>query len=837
MTDSSLQARFRETLLRLLRTEFKGLSEAELYSAFAVVVQDLRTNVGVKTPPKGGTPIKADEEPGQKTVALPSPDLEAGVVSDSWDLDFENDEVSLDRSFGPSLDESADAPEPEVIITEAESTGGSDIAEEAATEVVEESEETELPPVPDSGANPPPDSREGLSRKTYLAQTASGWQLAFDIFTAAALDELSEQLTGTGGLFVQLDEEVELNAAVDVCVILPVTGEELWWEGRVVFQSPAGTAIDVKPASSGWEDVIASAQAVFSATSVVPKSPTGGPRSEPPRLRKPTATRRAPKPAPAEPEEVAASPPEEQIPVPEPSAPLSTPGLSSHHEASWAPTGPASTHPHSQAPPSYGPPAHPPQSGYPQQGHPGYAQQGHPHAGYPPAHSQGAPPPGWGAPAWGQNPWGHGPGAVVHAPGPPGPLDTRSINGAITASQAAISGTLSQEHPLSLFLTQIASRQEDGLAVIRSDTTYFIVMQVGCPVDIRMEPRNPDLHLGALLVQAGALTWEAHKEAERYAAENAVSYDTALVRLRHIPYQQSLAALQSRMVYVLGHIFQSVSGGTYEYYDLGPLPQRYATPPVSIGQLAFKYVFESWRERSTDELEAVLEPWDQAFAEKITPPPIPLAEVQLSKKHKRFWDVVLASDSKVRNIPSISNMGHAPTLALMLTLRDLGFLKFEHGEQVDGQVARMRAKLRVMYDKLDKAEHYDMLSLHWSAFTALVDRAYKEHAEEFDPAAWPDEILAEDGSKLDEIQVALKRAHQVLSDKKSRAAYRETVVNSMQLLNGVQLYFRKGDMAMLRRDAREAIESFQRVLELDPRHKGARQKLAMIKDAEKKAKE
>ncbi len=854
MSDSSLQAQFREKLLHLLRTEFRGLSEQELYSAFATVVQDLRTNVGIQTPPRGQTPTAppapaasaapaapvavARETDPKATVVLPSPDLDGDeIVSDSWDLDFEGEQASLDRSFGPSVDGSAgtsmdpdmngddvsadpasaardaqDVQEPQEVATPVTATEA-----EAATAVEQAAEESASPGVEAATAVESPGM---LGTKTYLNPVGGGWTLAFDVFTSGALEDLAGQLAGTNGLFVQLEQEVELNATVDVCLVLPVTGEELWWEGRVVFQSPSGTAIDVKPATTDWREIIGSAQALFSATNVVPSTPSGGPRTEPPRLRRSTASRKRPTFSAAELEAAdTPSPPVDagdraasrtvpaspQAPPPPVAHRGADPPSSAPNASGQAPHGGAPSYPSQQAPP-------------PQYGH-GAQQPPWPPAQQPP-----------------QSPWAQAPTGQV-APPPPGQLNTRSIRAVIKANAPSVSGTIDDQHPLSLYVTDIASRQEDGLAVIKGDVTYFLVMQVGCPVDIRMEPRNPDLHLGSLLVQAGALTWEAHKEAERFAHDRGCSYDAALVQLRHLPYQQSLAALQSRMVYVLGHIFQEVHAGEFAYYDLGPLPQRYGTPPVSIGQIGFKYVFERWKQKTAQQLDAVVEAFTQFYVRKVVPPPIPLAEIQLSKKHKRFWDVVLAEDNKVKNVPSISNLGHADTLSMILTLRDLGFLRFEEGEQVDGQIARARARLGTMYDKIGNSTHYELLSLHWSAYTEIVTEAYEAHKKEFSPEAWPDEILADSRHRLEEIQEALDAAYEVLKDKKTRTAYRETIVNSMQLLNGVQLYFRKGDMAMLRRDARESLMSFQRVLELEPRHKGARQKVQMIRDAERKAKE
>ena len=415
-----------------------------------------------------------------------------------------------------------------------------------------------------------------------------------------------------------------------------------------------------------------------------------------------------------------------------------------------------------------------------------------------------------------------------------GPLDSGSLAGVVTHEDPQFGGSLEQD-ALATFLIKAASRQEDGLAIFTtSETTYYIVIQVGCPVDIVVEPRNPEFHLGALLVQAGRLDWDKHKEAERLALENEMSYDTALVRLKHLTYQESLAAMQSRVVFVLGQMLQHTEG-VFEYYFVGQFTKRFSTPPVSLGKIAFKYVFEQWQARSSEQLNAVIEPFELLFVNKVTPPPVPLGEIQLSKRNKRFWDVVLAQKSRVRAVPSVSNMGHQPTLALLLTLRDLGFLVFEHEEVADAGHIRGLALVKDKHKSIRHATHFEMLSVHWSAYEEIIEDAFKKRIEEFSLESFPEPIHDQIREQLDEIREAVKNAHDVLKDKKKRKTYREKIINSMQLHNGISLYYRKGDMAMLRRDVREANTSLLRVLELNPQHKPARAKLALLREAQKRA--
>jgi hypothetical protein len=834
MTETPLKKRFHEALLQLLRSDFKDLSEAELYTVFAAVMQDLRT------------PVPATSKPETSKPAPPTLDAPKAAPLEEKDTDSGKE---------PSTGTPNSSPEPKVASAgddEAE-TSGEPSGEDDPTELAKEALEPTRDPdswdmdfdgnsnSPDGAPKPEAALAPAPKWQIYVNQIDGVWQLGFDLYDVAAIDDFTNQLVGTGGLFVDVEQDLELNTEMDVCVIFPATREEVWFGGRVVFQSASGVAIDTKPATEDWESIFQAARSLLQGMANPSETPSGGPTTQPPRLRKPKAVRKKPPVLRrATPSSTTAPPPEDAIPDRNP-APAAPTEPAPPPEAPPSPEPPPPQPAADQAaaapvPPPMQPPAQPypvPPPGYP---HPYPATQPPPGYGMPAPPHYGAGPPQWSTPHWqAPSPWAQP--SLAAPPMAAGPLDTRSIADTVGMRSAAISGPIDQNNPLALYFTDVASRQEDGVIVIRSSSTYYVVIQVGCPVDVRMAPHNPDYHLGALLVQAGKLTWEQHKEAERLSAEASLPYEAALVRLRHLPYQASLAALQSRIVFVLGQIFQTVGTGEFEYYDLGPLPQRYNTPPVSIAKIAFKYVFSRWRSQTKDKMLAVLAPWDQAHVRKANPPPIPLAEIQLNKKHLRFWEVILAEDLRVRSVPSVSNLGNADTLAILLTLRELGFVQFDKTNDDSAMTSRLIGQVNEMHSKIGGASHFDVLRLHWSAYSELIEKGYRDNKEAFALDSWPEAIHDDIRHEIKEIQSALDTAYEAVKNKKARRTYRERIVNSMQLDNGIQLYFRKGDMAMLRRDARGAQQAFLRVLELQPSHKEARQNLTVIQSAARKAKE
>lgn len=100
-----------------------------------------------------------------------------------------------------------------------------------------------------------------------------GGCVAIEVTTPDGLRDVEKQLEDRG-LFLALVLGPAQGQLVDVCVMMPTVGAEVWFEGRVVFVSPSGTAIDLKPLESATVAAWAQAQHDFRAA-VPPRAGTG----------------------------------------------------------------------------------------------------------------------------------------------------------------------------------------------------------------------------------------------------------------------------------------------------------------------------------------------------------------------------------------------------------------------------------------------------------------------------------------------------------------------------------------------------------------------------------
>lgn len=140
-------------------------------------------------------------------------------------------------------------------------------------------------------------------------------------------------------------------------------------------------------------------------------------------------------------------------------------------------------------------------------------------------------------------------------------------------------------------------------------------------------------------------------------------------------------------------------------------------------------------------------------------------------------------------------------------------------------LAKLLISLRNNAAKVGSADHYAMLGLHWSAYPQLIEEAYLREKWNVELEHYPETTSETDLESRERVSEALDQAYDMLHHPTSRRAYRETLVDKMNLESAVRLYREKGDTALMRNDPEAARDFFQRVVELAPKHRGARAKL------------
>ena len=125
------------------------------------------------------------------------------------------------------------------------------------------------------------------------------------------------------------------------------------------------------------------------------------------------------------------------------------------------------------------------------------------------------------------------------------------------------------------------------------------------------------------------------------------------------------------------------------------------------------------------------------------------------------------------------------------------------------------------FHKIRAAHQFDILEVHWISIADDIHKGYKVLKSRYKASAFHD-LTAEHKEALKVINERVDHAYQGLKDTARRRAYREELVEKDMIINSAELLGKKGEMAIMRQDARDAQSCFAKAVELQPQVPGFR---------------
>jgi hypothetical protein len=111
---------------------------------------------------------------------------------------------------------------------------------------------------------------------------------------------------------------------------------------------------------------------------------------------------------------------------------------------------------------------------------------------------------------------------------------------------------------------------------------------------------------------------------------------------------------------------------------------------------------------------------------------------------------------------------------------------------------------------------FDVLEIHWICLPTEIDKAHAKMRAEFDLSTikvpLPEDVIL----AAKDILVRIDEAHATLKPEKTRREYRKKLIEPMMLMQSAELLSKKGEMAIMRKDRRDACGCFAKALELVP---------------------
>ncbi len=338
--------------------------------------------------------------------------------------------------------------------------------------------------------------------------------------------------------------------------------------------------------------------------------------------------------------------------------------------------------------------------------------------------------------------------------------------------------------------------------------------QKGGPVGWRSEPLVEDEVLGILLYRASQINRQQLEQSLNLMETTGVRQGEALIEMGVLSFAQLVMLLQKQSEFVFQRVVKE-RVGNWSFHVLDELPERFVTPPLRTPSLLFRALRNSVRDMPAEELATTLRPWLDRYVYFVEGAARIFDEMKLNSEEAGFLKIVGSTSYRLRELFAVSNLSRSATAGMIWSLADLHLVEFRDAEAHERGVERITRVLEDRKRAVMRGTLFEALDLHWICTGPEVEAAWRKLSPEFAPdtiAHW-----GEANKKLvDDIYGKLKSAYETLKVDSRRRDYRGEIMERMQIEQSAEMLGKKGDMAFMKENHREAFDCFSKALELVP---------------------
>ncbi len=378
-----------------------------------------------------------------------------------------------------------------------------------------------------------------------------------------------------------------------------------------------------------------------------------------------------------------------------------------------------------------------------------------------------------------------------------------------------LSGDLADRSLRDAFVKLAVERATGLLTIVKEDgQRKFGFWYKGGPVGWRSDPMDQEEVLGVLLFRSGNLAKEQLAESLKIMRDTGVRQGEAMIEMGVINYGQLVMVLQKQVEFVLQRVMRE-RDGVWGFHSLERLPQPFVNPPLRVPALLYRALKEHGRGLRLDELYKAQKPLLDRYVAIRKGVESILDELKLKPNEVKLIGVVKGTSWRLRELFSVSPLSRQETAIAIWALNELRFLDFGESEDLERYIARISQRIVSKAQGLTKSNHFDVLEVHWICLDDEVEAAHRKLTKEFDPASYHD-LTPKLERGLSAIKQSLEAAHELLRDRARRRAYREEVIEASMIVQSAELLSKKGEMAIMKKDYREANMCWSKALELAP---------------------
>ncbi|RVU48048.1 hypothetical protein EA187_01020 [Lujinxingia sediminis] len=335
--------------------------------------------------------------------------------------------------------------------------------------------------------------------------------------------------------------------------------------------------------------------------------------------------------------------------------------------------------------------------------------------------------------------------------------------------------------------------------------------------EVWQAPHPESIALSTLLLRGGQLDTEQLARATARATSKSCSLEQALLELKLLSARHLALTRRARILYVLDPGGARWQRGQARFYALETSPALDSSTRVELGTHLFGRTLKAFLALPEQELRSrISQPGAGPFILREQPG---LGRRQLAASPQITPVVQALLDGPCRTTRLLElDLPESTVAAALLTLHHFDLLHAlapPHRQAASGDEAFEDPgldALRRLDARIESDDHFAFLDLHWSAYSALIQRAYLSLREQILTPEFSADLLPLKARIL----ARLDLAHAELANPQRRADYRDTLIDACTRETSLATFRSELQSAQHQGHLTRALDLAQRILELAP---------------------
>lgn len=423
---------------------------------------------------------------------------------------------------------------------------------------------------------------------------------------------------------------------------------------------------------------------------------------------------------------------------------------------------------------------------------------------------------------------GAGPAAAVAGPTAAATDVTAALSERVVTGDPTRRGTLS-EAGITTVLMDLYRERATGVFSVRTDHGHRLGwLKNGGFVQWENDPVIEEECLGVLLTRAGKLSEQQLRQSLKMMNETGQKQGECLIEMGLLTFPKLVMSLLTQVEIITRNIF-ALESGSWSFSPAERLPSDLITPPMKTPGFLYGFYKRRIAALPPAEQEELLASHFEEYtriAEGVN-----WDDMRLKKGELGLVQILQRKSYLFRSVFSVSNMGRAKTVPVLLALVELDILQFAASEGEEQAHERWRGQLQAKVTTQMNQNPFEMLEIHWTSQTAQVQVGYDRLRAEYENFAKGADLAPDLDALRNEIIKNVEEAYAAVKDKSTRQKTRKKHFEPQQHEFSADLLTRQAEMLMVRRKWDEVMDNLGRALELMPKSAKTRE---LLEKAEKK---